>query len=365
MSEEIANNLFLGFDIKITESKEEFKSNIKNISFENEIILKEILVKITKNKNENFVNLKLQNNSAKKENIEMLNLFLVSRLYSLIAFHPFTSSYILPVERNSIYTFSKELSIQKQEFLERAQELGSKKSKDPFHWFLKKSTRYPMPIRDGLEIAEDLSNYSKTKSEFYEFALEIENELLQGEVILTKDGDVQFKSNKAKSKKIPIHLTASIVKTLSSLIFYLKYIATKNELIIIDEPELNLHPNNQVLLTKFFAKLINKGFRILISTHSDYIVREINNLIMSSSDKEGVNIIAENLGYSKEYNLPYTEVNAYLFNYKNIKSRNVTVEPINVSETGFDVNTIDTTVDKLNEVSEDLFYSIKYSSKNE
>lgn len=216
-----------------------------------------------------------------------------------------------------------------------------------------------MPIRDGLEVAEDLNNYSKTKSEFYSFAEEIENELLNGKVIITKDGDVQFSSNKAKRKKIPIHLTASIVKTLSSLIFYLKYIATKNELIIIDEPELNLHPNNQVYLARVFARLINQGFRLIISTHSDYIIRELNNLIMASSLKRKESITINSFTYSKEYYLDYNTVGAYLFNFKNSTSRNVTVSSIPISKSGFDVETIDNTIDELNEISEELFYALQ------
>jgi len=252
------------------------------------------------------------------------------------------------------------LSIQKQEFLEQAQDLGSKKSKDPFHWYFRRSTRYPMPIRDGLEIAEDLSNLSKTKSSSFELAEEIENELLNGKVVLTKEGDVQFNSNKAKSKKIPIHLTASIVKTLSSLVFYLKYIATKGELIIIDEPELNLHPNNQIILTRVFAKLVNRGFRVLISTHSDYVIRELNNLIMCSSIDNGMPLVAKRLGYSEDLKLKPEIVNAYMFNYKTPAARNVTVTEIPVDSKGFDVATIDETVDKLNEISEELYYTIKY-----
>ena len=140
----------------------------------------------------------------------------------------------------------------------------------------------------------------------------------------------------------------------------MKHIATKNELIIIDEPELNLHPNNQVYLTKVFAKLINKGFRLLISTHSDYIIRELNNLIMASSDNIQTKKIAEKLGYSEDEKLKSDSVSAYLFNYKNKTSRNITISPIKVTETGFDVKTIDQTVDDLNDVSEELFYSIKY-----
>ena len=361
ISEEIANSLFEEFSITILETKKEFKKNILNMNFVNQLKLQNFNIEIIKKVNENKIRLNFNDKTVSKDNIEILELFLVSKLYSLIAFYPFTSSHILPVERNSIYTFSKELSIQKQEFFDRAKELGNKKnSKDPFHWLMRRSSRYPMPIRDGLEIAEDLYNYTKTKTEFYEFAEEIENELLQGKIIITKDGDVQFASVKAKRKRIPIHLTASIVKTLSSLIFYLKHIATKNELIIIDEPELNLHPNNQVYLTRIFAKLIDKGFRVLISTHSDYIIRELNNLIMASSKNKGVSETALKLGYTNDMKLESNLIGAYLFNFKNKSSRSVTVSPIKITETGFDVETIDNTVESLNEISEELFYSIKY-----
>ncbi len=365
ISEEFANQLFENFDISILQSKDDFIKDIADATFLNEIELSSTKIEIIKHKNQNSVNLKLKGKVANENDIEVLKLFLISKIFSLIAFYPFTSSHILPVERNSIYTFSKELSIQKQEFFERAKELGTKKSKDPFHWYFRQSTRYPMPIRDGLEIAEDLSNLSKTKSASFELAEEIENELLQGKVVLTKEGDVQFTSNKAKSKKIPIHLTASIVKTLSSLVFYLKYIATQGELIIIDEPELNLHPNNQITLTRIFAKLVNRGFRVLISTHSDYIIRELNNLIMSSSKKNDTETLANNLGYSDDLSLSPVDVNAYLFHYKNPSSRNVTVSPIEVDEFGFDVKTIDETVDELNAVSEELYYSIKYGKDEE
>ncbi len=364
ISEEVVSNLFKDFSIQIIESKESFKNAVLKMNFENELKLNNVSINIKKIEKSLNIELHLNSKTISKDNIEILNFFLRAKLFSLIAFHPFNNSHILPVERNSIYTFSKELSIQKQEFLDRAQALGSKSnSRDPFHWLMKSSKRYPLPIRDGLEIAEDLTNYSKNKTDYFELAEEIENDLLQGKVIVNKDGDVQFSSNKAKSKKIPIHLSASIVKTLSSLVFYLKHIASKNELIIIDEPELNLHPNNQVYLTRIFAKLINKGFRLLISTHSDYIIRELNNLIMASVESAEVQQIANKQGYSTDIQLDKNCVSAYLFHYKNESSRNVTISPIEVSETGFDVETIDNTIDELNEKSEELFYAIKYGLK--
>jgi predicted ATPase len=207
-----------------------------------------------------------------------------------------------------------------------------------------------MAIKDGLEIAEDLVNFSKTKSEFYYLAEEIENDLLNGKIELSKDGDVVFQSNKAKSKskRLPIHLTASIVKSLSSLVFYLKYIAEHNELIIIDEPELNLHPNNQVIIARVFAKLINNGFRLLVSTHSDYIVRELNNLIMASTLDKKTLIENKLENYQNGYGINKADIGAYLFNYENPNSRKVNVKPIKIDKFGFEISTIDKTVDELN-----------------
>lgn len=363
ISSDVVSQLFSLFKIDIIQSKEELQDSILKMNFTNRLSVNGFNIEVHKSEGDDFIELKTSDKIVTKENIEFSELFLESKLLSLIAFYPFTNSHILPVERNSIYTFSKELSIKKQEFLDRAQELSSNTKKDPFHWLVRRSTRYPLPIRDGLEIAEDLSNFSSRKGEFYSLAKELELDLLNGQMILSKDGEVQFASNKAKTKKIPIHLSASIVKTLSSFVFYLKHIASKNDLIIIDEPELNLHPNNQVVLTRFFAKLIQKGFRLLISTHSDYIIRELNNLIMISSLKTNIDEIREKYGYSEDMVLHKEDVGAYLFNYKNSKSRNITIKKIRVTESGFDVSTIDDTIDLINKVSEELFMNIKYGVK--
>jgi hypothetical protein len=86
---------------------------------------------------------------------------------------------------------------------------------------------------------------------------------------------------------------------------------------------------------------------------------------MASSTKDGVNTKAKELGYDETMNLPHSKVGAYLFNFKNKSSRKVIVEPIEVSETGFDVKTIDSTIDKLNETSEELFHVINYGLPNE
>lgn len=180
------------------------------------------------------------------------------------------------------------------------------------------------------------------------FADEIEKEILKGQVLISKDGDVQFKPDKAKTLRLPIHLTASVVKSLSNLVIYFKHIAKEGDFIIIDEPELNLHPDNQVIIARIIAKIVNTGFKVLISTHSDYIIRELNNLIMLKCKPS----------FSKKYQLSDDsllapeQVGAILFHYNSRKC-----VKIDVTESGFEVETIDDVINELNERSEDLYFN--------
>ena len=156
-------------------------------------------------------------------------------------------------------------------------------------------------------------------------------------------------------------MTASIVKTLSSLVVYLKYIAKENDLIIIDEPEINLHPNNQIIIARILVRLANKGFRILVSTHSDYIIREFNNMVMLSQLKNKREV-ASKMNYLEEEFLEPKNLGVYVFKYKTKRSKKIEVCPVEVSDTGFSIPSIDDTIEIQNQHAEDLFYLLKYST---
>lgn len=259
--------------------------------------------------------------------------------------------YFLPVERNSIYTFSRELSLSRNNLIDEILQLPNKKSFDPFSYLQKGSKRYPLAIRDAINIANDLSTIKKQKGEYYEIATQIEEKLLHGKVEVTTDGDVIFlpKGTRVKKEALPIHMTASVVKTLSSFVFYLKYQAKRNHLVIIDEPEMNFHPDSQVLFVSIVAELMKLGLRFLISTHSDYIIREFNKFILTKavykkqnkSDHEGVSV-------SKE------DVNAYYFSYPTNRAKKVVVQKLEVEDIGFSVPSVDAVVDTQNQQIENL-----------
>ncbi len=275
--------------------------------------------------------------------------FIADRIFSILIDFIFPKTYIAPAERIAINIFSKELSLKRNVLVDKLLELKDVgKDDDPFDLIKRRATRYPSPVRDSLEISEDLNNFEKNNSEFEHFADEIEKEILKGQVLISKEGDVQFKPDKAKSLKLPIHLTASVVKSLSNLVIYFRHLATKGDFIIIDEPELNLHPDNQVIIARIIAKIVNNGFKVLISTHSDYIIRELNNLIMLKSKPN----FAKKYNYADDTLLTHSKVGAILFHYNTRKS--VALE---VSETGFEVETIDNVINELNERSQALIFN--------
>lgn len=55
---------------------------------------------------------------------------------------------------------------------------------------------------------------------------------------------------------------------------------------MVDEPELNLHPENQRKVARLLAALVNFGIKVFITTHSDYILKELNTLIMLGQGSE-------------------------------------------------------------------------------
>jgi predicted ATPase len=160
---------------------------------------------------------------------------------------------------------------------------------------------------------------------------------------------------------LSFHQSSSIVKTLAGLVIYLKHTAQKNDLVIIDEPELNLHPDNQIKITRILAQLINKGLNLVVSTHSDYILREINNLIMLSSKDKDIQSIKKDYNFMEDEFINKDDINVHYFHYR-LKSQ-ADVDFIPVSDFGFEIPSIDNEIEKQNKLTDDLYYSLRFGNK--
>jgi len=264
-------------------------------------------------------------------------------------------SYIAPTERIAINIFSKELAIKRNLLVDELSKMAlnqEQENSNPLDLIKHRTSRYPLPIRDNLEIAEDLVNIQKNNSPFVYLADEIEKSILQGHISVSEKGEMQFKPQQPHSPMLAIHLTASSVKSLSYLIIYFRHLAKPNDFLILDEPEFNLHPNHQIIMARLLAKIINAGFKVMISTHSDYLIREFNNQVMLTQHKQA-NQFMKKYHYAKDELLYPHQIGVYFFD---AQSRKSTV--LEVSETGFEVSSIDQIINQQNQSSQELYFTL-------
>lgn len=158
---------------------------------------------------------------------------------------------------------------------------------------------------------------------YIQLAEVLENQILAGTVYLsTPEPDprreVLFQPTQDINLEIPI--VSSMVKELSPLVLYLRHLARPGELLIIDEPEMNLHPAAQVKIIEFLAMLVNAGLHVLITTHSTYVIDHLTNLMDAYKHKNQDEIAEMFLLEQKEAFISQEKVSVYLVEDGKVKN---------------------------------------------
>ena len=72
---------------------------------------------------------------------------------------------------------------------------------------------------------------------------------------------------------------SSMVSELAPLVLFLRSGIKPGDTLIIEEPEAHLHPGAQADIAVILARLVRAEVRVIITTHSDWLLQEIGNLI--------------------------------------------------------------------------------------
>lgn len=262
--------------------------------------------------------------------------------------------FLMPAERSGLHLFYRELSTRRAALLHHA----SKDNID-LNELLKDviRSRYALPIAHYINWLNELTEIQRgVAGPFHKHALQLQKQLANGTYkVERRSGDIQFKPYQKKhdgiaTQRMGLHMTSSTVKSLFGLWFYLENQAQPGDLLMIDEPELNVHPENQRHIARLLARLVNAGLRVVISTHSDYIVREFNSLLMLGQDNGE---LRKKHGYREDEVLNVEQVSACLFDDQSIT-------PFEISpEDGIYATTFDTVIEDLNRVNDDIHYSLQ------
>ncbi len=144
--------------------------------------------------------------------------------------------------------------------------------------------------------------------------LALMEDVMEGEV--TYDGE-KFMYNH-NTEPIPLSAAASSIRELAILSMIAERTDLDNMVVLFEEPEAHLHPLKQRLMADALSLMNTFGAYSQVTTHSDYLLRRLNELIKLQKIKELVNNedeferICYDIGVFPVFSFDYRRLGAYL-----------------------------------------------------
>ena len=274
-------------------------------------------------------------------------------------------TFIISSERTGVSVFRKELDYARSHLLDEFGDAGNNKEK--YQLLSKAYQRYPSPINENIDYSRQLDNIAKSKSfisKEHPEVLENFAEIVGGDYTITQNDQLYF-IPKGTREKLTMVECSSTARSLLDLSFYIRHVAKKGDLLMIDEPELSLHPENQRRIARLFARLVNLGIKVFITTHSDYIVKELNTLIMLNHEKPHLKRIAEENGYQESELIKADQIKLYMAKKALVpleegqkrRKRAHTLVPAKIHpKFGIEVPSFDKTIDDMNRIQDEIVW---------
>lgn len=268
--------------------------------------------------------------------------------------------FCLSAERSGLITFKNELEFYKKEVNKLLEKL---ELSEPDEFFDQEffARDYPESVEIGAHLLEDIPNIIRknSKSRLLEEnpQLLILLERITGGIYkLDEIDNLMFELKNDISLKVTEASTS--IKSLAILWVWVCFIAKEGSTLLIDEPELNLHPKNQRLLARFISELVKAKVNVFITTHSDYIIREFNSLILMQYPQNHIPEIKEKYGYAEYEKLNSELINAYITEPINLNNhpvfhlKKLEVTPLN----GIAIQSFDDQILEMNLIQNSIMY---------
>lgn len=219
--------------------------------------------------------------------------------------------------------------------------------------FMGANTTSPIGMyRDFLQQLDDLKTPSRVAIADNQFYANYIAKLVDGKIVL-ENGSVflQF----ASGESIPVSAAASSVKELMPFLLMLQNGKNRQyNSLLFEEPEAHVHPKKQFLVMDMLARCCNKGMLIQMTTHSDYMLGRMNQLLLLGKIKQvsetsfGQFCVAHQ--HNKNLYLTDNQVGAYYFKREDGK---VVIEKQDLTE-GLPFSSFELTVKEQMELSADI-----------
>ena len=127
--------------------------------------------------------------------------------------------------------------------------------------------------------------------ESYRTVAALFSQVLNGTVSYT-DGNYVYQT---EGTELPISAAAASIRELAPIEQMVKKVDLSKTALLIEEPEAHLHPLKQRMMADITSGMLHTGAFMQVTTHSDYYLRRINELILLNrlSNREDFKAIAE------------------------------------------------------------------------
>lgn len=178
----------------------------------------------------------------------------------------------------------------------------------------------------------------------------IEKYLIDGKLELSSD-ESYYIPNDSKDR-IPLYLSSSLINELAPIVKMLSNVYVYDN-IYYDEIETCLHPLKQKAMARLIIRLVNSGRRMVISTHSDSMAVNVNNLLtftLGNMSKEAKEQKMKELGLEEADILKSKDVYVYQFTNSNHGTSSVNeLKFRSVNNLGYDFELFNQNLENLSE----------------
>lgn len=167
--------------------------------------------------------------------------------------------------------------------------------------------------KDFIADVNDMSNVFPNNQEEPEQLMKQLHEIMEGEV-QKEDGKYVYLT---EGVNMPISAAASSIREIAPLQLLASKVIMGQTAILIEEPEAHLHPNKQRMMADVVGCIRKTGAYVHLTTHSDYFLRRINELILfqryaDSHSEEETAKLAVRTGINTSFSIDGKETVAYL-----------------------------------------------------
>ncbi|MCY4462614.1 MAG: AAA family ATPase [Albidovulum sp.] len=114
----------------------------------------------------------------------------------------------------------------------------------------------------------------------------IERSILHGSIGVDKSETIGYPRFTYRPERwndsLSLMNASSMVSELAPVVLYLRHVVGPGNVLIVEEPEAHLHPAMQVQFTRQIAAFIKNGIRVILTTHSEWVLEELSNIVHRS-----------------------------------------------------------------------------------